>query len=30
MLQVNLLVVAIAVGVAVVGSNIAVAMHINE
>ena len=30
MLQVNLLVVAIAVGVAVVGSNLAVAMHINE
>ena len=30
MLQVNLLVVVIAVGVAVVGSNIAVAMHINE
>ena len=30
MLQVNLLVVAIAVGVAVVGSNLAVAMHLNE
>ena len=30
MLQVNLLVVVIAVGVAVVGSNLAVAMHINE
>ena len=30
MFQVNLLVVVIAVGVAVVGSNIAVAMHINE
>ena len=30
MLQVNLLVLGIAVGVAVVGSNIAVAMHINE
>ena len=30
MLQVNLLVVAIAVGVAVIGSNLAVAMHLNE
>ena len=30
MLQVNLLVVAIAVGVAVVGSNLAVAMHLSE
>ena len=30
MLQVNLLVVAIAVGVAVVGSNLAVAIHLNE
>ena len=30
MLQVNLLVVAIAVGVAVVGSHLAVAMHLNE
>ena len=29
-LQVNLIVVAIAVGVAVVGSNLAVAMHLNE
>ena len=30
MLQVNLLVVAIAVGVAVIGSNLAVAMHLNN
>ncbi len=30
MLRVNLLVVAIAVGVAVIGSNLAVAMHLNE
>ena len=30
MLQVNLLVVAIAVGVAVIGSNLAVAMHLKE
>lgn len=30
MLQVDLLVVAIAVGVAVIGSNLAVAMHLNE
>ena len=30
MLQVNLLVVAIAVGVAVIGSNLAVAMHLDE
>jgi len=30
LLQVNLLVVAIAVGVAVIGSNLAVAMHLNE
>lgn len=30
MLQINLLVVAIAVGVAVIGSNLAVAMHLNE